>query len=59
MKKQKLQLKKQKLIAKTNKIMQQTKKRTSDQYLHQKGGGGFAAAPLVVQVFERCRFLGF
>ena len=32
---------------------------TSGQYLHQKGGGRFAAAPLLVQVFERCRFLGF
>ena len=36
-----------------------TRKPTSDQYLPQKGGGGFAAAPLLVQVFERCRFLGF
>ena len=24
-----------------------------------KGGGRFAAAPLLVQVLERCRFLGF
>ena len=37
----------------------ETVKPTSGKYLHQKGGGRFAAAPLLVQVFERCRFLGF
>ena len=36
-----------------------TQKPTSGQYLYQKGGGGFAAALLLVKVFERCRFLGF
>ena len=36
-----------------------TEKPTSGQYLNQKGGGHFAAALLLVQVFERCWSLGF
>ena len=35
------------------------KKTTSFEYSHQKGGGGEAAALLLVQILVWCRFLGF
>ena len=47
---------------KINKFMQKnlaTQQPTSLEYLHQKGGGREAAAPLLVQIFARCWFLGF
>ena len=47
---------------KVNEIQQKklkNQKPTSGQYLHQKGCGRVAAAPPLVQIFERCRLLVF